>query len=202
MHHRSWHWPLNCRCSWLFMGKRLLWSVFPLLYHTPTHSTMIHSSRGTLISLHVRTRRPLQWTVMPKFPENWFILVATCRAKAYLLIWLALLMERNTLSSDSLIQPPFFPNTLICLMLGTANDDSVWNGPLFHKKKKNKQRLQGLIKLIDGDGLAELWTLKMMTSLWMGRLWEKTCYWQWLLEPTGHSQALSQSAKARFFTPY
>lgn len=35
----------------------------------------------------------------------------------------------------------------------------------FTKRKKNKQRLQGLIKLIDGDALAEPWTLKMMTSL-------------------------------------
>lgn len=35
--------------------------------------------------------------------------------------------KRNTLSSDSLIQPPFFPNSLICLMLETTNDDSNSN---------------------------------------------------------------------------
>lgn len=38
-------------------------------------------------------------------------------------------------------------------MLGTTNDDSVWNRPIsLHKEKK---RLQDQMKLIDGDELAE-----------------------------------------------
>lgn len=53
-------------------------------------ATIPHGMQGTLIPLHVRTKKPWQCAVVPEFLENCistrFILVATSRAKAYLLI--------------------------------------------------------------------------------------------------------------------
>lgn len=124
----------------------------PLLYHTPTHYPEWSTLGGrTLIWLHVRTRRPRRRRVMPEFPENRFISVATCRAKACLLIWLALLVETEHIilrlsdPTSILFQTPLFARCLELLMMIAPEMDLSFY----------KRRCKGRLKLIGCDRLAE-----------------------------------------------
>lgn len=183
MHSHSWHPPLNCRCRGLFfMCKELLWSRMSLLNHSSAHNPLFPTADGKLWSpLHVKTRRPQQCAVVPKFSENSisirFIFVVTCTAKAYLLIWLALLVEKEHIilrqsdPSSILSKHPCFVSCLEPLMM------IVFEMHLSLPKQKKKMtarvfeanswRQAGRTMAAESDDITPI-----------GRLWEKTCQWQ------------------------
>lgn len=152
-------------------------AVISFSYSLPS---ILRSRRGTLIPLQVRAWR--QCAVVLKFPENSistrFILVATCRAKAYLLIWLALLAEKERIilrRSDPTsilhsFQTALFVWCLEWLMI------IVWSAPPSYWKEKekvvgcegfydtNRWRQAGRMMAAESDDITPI-----------GRLWEKTC---------------------------